>query len=88
MQKDSKEQKKKSVTFGHVAAIKGNLEKNPQARITKEGRTDTKATAVKTTFRPAKRKIAEESETKEEEGEGRAKAVHFLDTQIGSQFFS
>ena len=41
MQKDSKEQKKKSVTFGHVAAIKGKLEKDPSARLTKEERTDT-----------------------------------------------
>ena len=82
MQKDSKEQKKKSVTF--VAAIKGKLEKDPSARLTKEERTDTKATQVKSTFRPVmKRKAAEESETsQEEEDEGRAKAVHFLDTQI------
>jgi hypothetical protein len=84
MQKDSKEQKKKSVTFGHVAAIKGKLEKDPSARLTKEERTDTKATQVKSTFRPAmKRKAAEEPETEEEEEEeGHAKAVHFLDTQI------
>jgi hypothetical protein len=84
MQKDSKEQKKKSVTFGHVAAIKGKLEKDPSARLTKEERTDTKATQVKSTFRPAmKRKVAEEPETEEEEEEeGHAKAVHFLDTQI------
>ena len=84
MQKDSKEQKKKSVTFGHVAAIKGKLEKDPSARLTKEERTDTKATQVKSTFRPMmKRKAAEEPETEEEEEEeGRAKAVHFLDTQI------
>ena len=84
MQKDSKEQKKKSVTFGHVAAIKGKLEKDPSARLTKEERTDTKATQVKSTFRPAmKRKAAEEPETEEEEEEeGRAKAIHFLDTQI------
>jgi hypothetical protein len=82
-QKDSKEQKKKSVTFGHVAAIKGKLEKDPSARLTKEERTDTKATQVKSTFRPAmKRKAAEEPETEEEEEEGRAKAIHFLDTQI------
>jgi hypothetical protein len=77
---------KKGVTF---AAIKGNLEKSPNARITKEERTATSATQVKTTFRPksAKRKLAEESDAEEEEEpqEGRAAAVHFLDTQIGDR---
>ena len=77
---------KKGVTF---AAIKGNLEKSPNARITKEERTATSATQVKTTFKPksAKRKLAEESDAEEEEEplEGRAAAVHFLDTQIGDR---
>jgi hypothetical protein len=77
---------KKGVTF---AAIKGNLEKSPNARITKEERTATSATQVRTTFKPksAKRKLAEESDAEEEEEpqEGRAAAVHFLDTQIGDR---
>ena len=51
--KEAQKKKEKGVTFGHVAAIKNKLEKDPHARLTKEERTDTKATQVKTTFRPA-----------------------------------
>ena len=81
--KEAQKKKEKGVTFGHVAAIKNKLEKDPHARLTKEERTDTKATQVKTTFRPAmKRKPAEEPDAEEEEEEGRTKTVHFLDTQI------